>query len=63
MRMLLSPHGPNANARLQSNCAALTLQTPLDHVVSEVPALKQMDIQGDASGYLSSGATPFLTLQ
>ncbi|BGP14020.1 hypothetical protein JCM10213_005605 [Rhodosporidiobolus nylandii] len=47
---------------LVSHCAALTLGVPLEQVVEEVPALRQMDMKGDASGYLTAGTAPFLTL-
>lgn len=47
----------------QSNCAALARNVPLEQVVEEIPAMRQMDMQGDASGYLTAGTAPFLTLQ
>ncbi|GAA5996446.1 uncharacterized protein JCM10292_007612 [Rhodotorula paludigena] len=47
---------------LVSNCAALARNGPLEQVVEEIPAMRQMDMQGDASGYLTAGTAPFLTL-
>ncbi|GAA6026855.1 hypothetical protein JCM8097_005911 [Rhodosporidiobolus ruineniae] len=47
---------------LISKCAAWTRDLPLDQVVEEVPAMRQMDLKGDASGYLQAGTAPFLTL-
>ncbi|GAA5877539.1 hypothetical protein JCM8547_000183 [Rhodosporidiobolus lusitaniae] len=47
---------------LLSECAAWTRGIPLDEVVEEVPAMRQMDIKGDATGYLTAGTAPFLTL-
>ncbi|TKA54472.1 hypothetical protein B0A53_03165 [Rhodotorula sp. CCFEE 5036] len=45
-----------------SNCAALCRDYPLSKIVEEVPGLRQMDIQGDATGYLTDGSAPFLSL-
>ncbi|KAM0753643.1 hypothetical protein T439DRAFT_310430 [Meredithblackwellia eburnea MCA 4105] len=40
---------------LISHCAALARDLSLEFVVEEVPGLSQMDMRGDASGFLSSG--------
>ncbi|GAA5868492.1 hypothetical protein JCM3774_005396 [Rhodotorula dairenensis] len=45
-----------------SNCAALCRDYPLSEIVEEIPGLRQMDIQGDATGYLTDGSAPFLSL-
>ncbi|GAA5907959.1 hypothetical protein JCM5296_000771 [Sporobolomyces johnsonii] len=45
-----------------SNCAAWTRGIPLEMLVEEVPAMRQMDLRGDATGYLNSGQAPFMTL-
>ncbi|GAA6057799.1 hypothetical protein JCM3770_001046 [Rhodotorula araucariae] len=47
---------------LISHCAAWAREIPLEQLVEEVPALRQMDIRGDATGYLTAGTAPFLTL-
>ncbi|BGO89742.1 hypothetical protein NBRC10512_004396 [Rhodotorula toruloides] len=47
---------------LISECAAWTRNVPLDQLVEEVPAMRQMDIRGDATGYLTAGTAPFLSL-
>ncbi|GAA5953889.1 hypothetical protein JCM3765_000680 [Sporobolomyces pararoseus] len=45
-----------------SNCAAFTRDMPLEDLVEEIPSMRQMDIRGDATGYLTSGRTPFMSL-
>ncbi|GAA5883396.1 hypothetical protein JCM16303_006732 [Sporobolomyces ruberrimus] len=47
---------------IMSNCAAFTRNIPLEDLVEVIPAMRQMDIRGDATGYLSSGRTPFMSL-
>ncbi|BGP38110.1 hypothetical protein JCM10450v2_002041 [Rhodotorula kratochvilovae] len=47
---------------LISHCAAWARDIPLEQNVQEVPALRQMDMRGDATGYLTAGTAPFLTL-
>ncbi|GAA6001090.1 hypothetical protein JCM10207_007408 [Rhodosporidiobolus poonsookiae] len=47
---------------LMSKCAAWTRGIPLEQLVEEVPAMRQMDIRGDATGYLTAGTAPFLSL-
>ncbi|GAA6064008.1 hypothetical protein JCM10212_001403 [Sporobolomyces blumeae] len=47
---------------ITSNCAAFTRDMSLDNLVEEVPAMRQMDIRGDATGYLTSGRAPFMSL-
>ncbi|GAA5970082.1 hypothetical protein JCM11641_000260 [Rhodosporidiobolus odoratus] len=47
---------------LISKCAALAMDVPLEQAVEEVPAMRQMDMRGDASGFLAGGIGPFLTL-
>ncbi|GAA5941869.1 uncharacterized protein JCM15063_000804 [Sporobolomyces koalae] len=47
---------------IMSHCAAFTRDIPLESLVEEVPSMRQMDIRGDATGYLTSGRTPFMTL-
>ncbi|TNY18111.1 glycosyltransferase-like protein [Rhodotorula diobovata] len=45
-----------------SHCAAWVRNIPLEQLVEEIPALRQMDIRGDATGYLTAGTAPFLSL-
>lgn len=45
-----------------SNCAAFTRDMPLENLVEEIPSMRQMDIRGDATGYLTSGRAPFMSL-
>ncbi|KPV76019.1 glycosyltransferase family 31 protein [Rhodotorula graminis WP1] len=45
-----------------SHCAAWVRGIPLEQLVEEIPALRQMDVRGDATGYLTAGSAPFLSL-
>ncbi|GAA5846535.1 hypothetical protein JCM3766R1_002522 [Sporobolomyces carnicolor] len=47
---------------IMSNCAAFTRDMPLENLVEEIPSMRQMDIRGDATGYLTSGRAPFMSL-
>ncbi|GAA5890290.1 hypothetical protein JCM6882_008785 [Rhodosporidiobolus microsporus] len=47
---------------LISECAAFTRGVGVNEVVSEVPGMRQMDMLGDVTGYLTAGTAPFLTL-
>ncbi|GAA6021818.1 hypothetical protein JCM11491_003887 [Sporobolomyces phaffii] len=47
---------------IMSNCAAFTRNIPLEDLVEETSSMRQMDIRGDATGYLTSGRTPFMSL-
>ena len=46
---------------LLTSCAAYVQSLSLDEVVTQTPGMNQMDMQGDASGFLQAGK-PLLTL-
>ncbi|GAA5860597.1 hypothetical protein JCM3774_006219 [Rhodotorula dairenensis] len=45
-----------------SECAAMVRGVPLSEAIEETRSLRQMDIRGDATGYLTDGTAPFLSL-
>ncbi|POY70193.1 hypothetical protein BMF94_6776 [Rhodotorula taiwanensis] len=55
-------HGVTGGDGIISNCAALVRKVPLEKVVEEQLAMRQMDIRGDATRYLTDGSAPYLSL-